>query len=90
MAIARALIHQPAVVLADEPTASLDTERAFQVVETFAHLIHENQRAGIMVTHDLRMCVHVGRVLQMRDGKLVRIYESKQEIMELAGGGEKH
>jgi len=86
VAIARALIHSPAVVLADEPTASLDTERAFQVVQTFANLIHENNRAGIMVTHDLRMCKYVDRVLQMRDGKLVQVYESKDEIMALAKG----
>lgn len=88
VAIARALIHNPTVVLADEPTASLDTERAYQVVETFANLIHENQRAGIMVTHDLRMCQYVDRVLQMRDGKLVQVYETKDEIMALARGGE--
>lgn len=88
VAIARALIHNPTVVLADEPTASLDTERAFQVVETFANLIHENNRAGIMVTHDLRMCKYVDRVLQMRDGKLVQIYETKDEVMALARGGD--
>ena len=90
VSISRALIHNPAVLLADEPTASLDTERAFQVVETFAHLIHENDRAGIMVTHDLRMCQFVDRVLQMQDGKLVQVYESKKEIMELAQGTMKH
>ena len=88
VAIARALIHNPTVVLADEPTASLDTERAFQVVETFANLIHENNRAGIMVTHDLRMCKHVDRVLMMRDGKLVQIYATKDEVMALARGGD--
>jgi putative ABC transport system ATP-binding protein len=86
VAIARALIHNPAVVLADEPTASLDTERAFQVVQTFAALIHENQRAGIMVTHDLRMCKYVDRVLQMRDGKLVNECKTRIEIEALARG----
>jgi putative ABC transport system ATP-binding protein len=73
-------------VLADEPTASLDTERAYQVVETFAGLIHEQNRAGIMVTHDLRMCEFVDRVLQMQDGKLVRTYRGRVEIMELVTG----
>jgi putative ABC transport system ATP-binding protein len=87
VAIARALIHNPSLVLADEPTASLDTERAYQVVETFAGLIHEQNRAGIMVTHDLRMCEFVDRVLQMQDGKLVRVYSGREEVMELAKGG---
>ncbi len=87
VAIARALIHNPSLVLADEPTASLDTERAYQVVETFAALIHEQKRAGIMVTHDLRMCEFVDRVLQMQDGKLVRVYTGHDEIMELVRGG---
>jgi putative ABC transport system ATP-binding protein len=86
VAIARALIHAPALVLADEPTAALDTQRAFQVVETFANLIHEENRTGIMVTHDLRMCKYVDRVLQMRDGKVVQEYKTSRQIAALAKG----
>lgn len=88
VAIARALIHKPAVVLADEPTASLDTERAYQVVRTFANLVHEQHRAGIMVTHDLRMVKYVDRVIQMFDGKVARILDNKAEILQLAGESE--
>ncbi len=51
------------MVLADEPTASLDTTLAHQVVETFAHPIHEQNRASIMVTHDLRMTRYVDKVI---------------------------
>jgi putative ABC transport system ATP-binding protein len=84
VAIARALVHRPEVVLTDEPTASLDTERAFQVVETFSNLIHEQGRAGIMVTHDLRMTKYVDKVIQMVDGKVQQVLESRDEIDLLA------
>ena len=88
VAIARSLIHNPSVVLADEPTASLDTERAFQVVQIFADLIHEQGKAGIMVTHDLRMCKHVDKVIQMVDGQVARVITDKETILKLAGTSE--
>lgn len=88
VAIARALVHEPAVVLADEPTASLDTERAYQVVQTLATLIHAQNRAGIMVTHDLRMTRWVDKVIRMTDGKVAQIIESKGEIEAYSRGSE--
>ena len=87
VAIARALVHNPAVVLADEPTAALDTERAHQVVQTFANLIHEQNRAGIMVTHDLRMVQYADRVVQMVDGHVAHEYTSHEEINALSSEG---
>lgn len=83
VAIARSLIHNPSVVLADEPTASLDSERAFQVVRLFADLIHEQKKAGIMVSHDLRLCAFVDRVFQMQDGKIIHIFNTREEIEQL-------
>ena len=85
VAIARSLIHDPSVVLADEPTASLDTERANQVVQIFADLIHEGQRAGILGTHDLRMCKYADKIVQMVDGKISRVITERSEIDLLAG-----
>ncbi len=59
-------------------------------METFAHLIHENNRAGIIVMHDLHMCQFVDHVLYMQDGKLVQVYGTKDESMGLATGTVKH
>lgn len=84
VAIARALIHDPSVVLTDEPTASLDTERAYQVVETFAGLIHEQNRAGIMVTHDLRLCQYVDKVIKMVDGQVQQVIVDRRAIDAMA------
>ncbi len=88
VAIARALVHNPSLVLADEPTASLDTERAFQVVETFTDLIHEQGKAGIMVTHDLRMVRAVDKVIQMVDGKLAGVITARSQIEAMARAGQ--
>jgi putative ABC transport system ATP-binding protein len=85
VAIARSLIHEPQLVLADEPTASLDTTLANQVVETFADLVHEQNRAGIMVTHDLRMVRYCDRVIEMEDGRLKTIVTERSQIDQLAG-----
>lgn len=83
VAIARSMIHDPSVILADEPTASLDTERAYQVTRIYSELIHENGKAGIMVTHDLRMCKYVDKIIQIEDGQIAAILESNEEIEAL-------
>jgi putative ABC transport system ATP-binding protein len=84
VAIARSLINQPTLVLADEPTASLDSERAVQVVETLAELVHEQNRAGIMVTHDLRMVKYADRIIQMVDGHVERVVSPDDDLSCLA------
>ncbi|MDH4066950.1 MAG: ABC transporter ATP-binding protein [Acidobacteriota bacterium] len=70
VAIARALVGDPSIVLADEPTAALDSRSGRTVLGLLRHLAHERQRAVVMVTHDDRAVAYADRVVHIADGRL--------------------
>ena len=70
VAIVRALYNDPSIILADEPTASLDTEKAYEVVKILVKEAKEKNKARIMVTHDLRLVDFCDKVYLMQDGSL--------------------
>lgn len=71
VAIARSLFNDPQLILADEPTASLDSDHAYDVVKLLAKEAHERSKAIVMVTHDERMTKWSDKVYQMKDGELL-------------------
>ena len=70
VAVARALANKPSLILADEPTAALDSKRGRQVMELFAQIAHERGTAVIVVTHDARALEIFDRIVEMEDGRL--------------------
>jgi ATPase subunit of ABC transporter with duplicated ATPase domains len=70
LAIARALANRPKLILADEPTASLDTERGKKVMGMLKRIAQENQTAVITVTHDDRMIEGFGCIYHLKDGRM--------------------
>jgi putative ABC transport system ATP-binding protein len=71
VAIARALAGSPAVLLADEPTANLDSATGLQVLDLFRDLARAENKALVIVTHDPKVRGYVDRVVGIRDGRLV-------------------
>jgi putative ABC transport system ATP-binding protein len=71
-ALARALVHHPAVVLADEPTGNLDSRTADQVMELLRRLGERHGVTIVLVTHSREAAAVAGRVVELRDGRVVR------------------
>ena len=86
VAVARALANQPSLILADEPTAALDSHRGRQVMELFRKVAHERGSAVIVVTHDHRALDVFDRTYEMEDGRL----KSPQNPIERTRNETKH
>jgi len=80
VAIARALAGDPPILLADEPTAALDSTSGRTVIELLLRLAHQHARAVVMVTHDPRVLSYGDRILHLEDGRLVREELPKKEL----------
>ncbi len=81
VAIARAIATEPVLLLADEPTGNLDSERGREIMELLSRLNTENSITIVMVTHEQDMAAYAGRVVHFLDGRMAR--DEKQ-----AGGGQ--
>jgi putative ABC transport system ATP-binding protein len=82
VAIARALVTQPKVIFADEPTASLDHQNAHLIMEVLANL--KGQTTILIATHDHSILEPTDRIIQMWDGRIIKT-TSLSEIAELQG-----
>jgi putative ABC transport system ATP-binding protein len=78
VAIGRALMQDPLLVLVDEPTANLDSEQGERVVRSLISEVKGRDKLGLMVTHDLRMAALADVILEMRDGHLKRQARQKR------------
>lgn len=70
VAIAKALYTDPSIILADEPTASLDSDRAFEVMDMLKAATKQNKKTTIVVTHDTRLIDYCDKVYKITDGQL--------------------
>ena len=78
VAIARALVHDPLLVLADEPTGNLDQETGIQVMQLLDRLTRQAGKNLLLVTHSMEAAAYADRVLHLRDGRLVTESKSYQ------------
>jgi putative ABC transport system ATP-binding protein len=85
VAIARALVNNPSIILADEPTGSLDTRTSVEVMEIFQRLNRERNLTIIIVTHEPDIAQYADRIVRFRDGRVQRdtVVENRKNALEI-------
>ena len=79
--VARALVVNPEIIFADEPTGNLDSRTSEDVMNLMKKVVHEQNQTLIMVTHDDHLAQYADRIFHIKDGKIIKI-EDKRENQE--------
>jgi len=83
VAIARALVHEPRLIICDEPTAALDAKNGAMIMELFHDVARKPGRAVIIVTHDNRIYKYADQIAQMEDGKIIEVHRVENGVPDL-------
>jgi putative ABC transport system ATP-binding protein len=83
VSIARSLVSNPEIILADEPTGALDSVTGKEVLHTLTKLCKEQGKTIIMVTHDYNIAQYAHTLIELKDGKILRISENKKHNIEV-------
>ncbi|MDA3854749.1 MAG: ABC transporter ATP-binding protein [Candidatus Woesearchaeota archaeon] len=78
VSIARCLVADPEIILADEPTGALDSVTGTEVLETLHRLWRDEGKTIIMITHDLNLAKYASKIVELKDGKIIKIEEKKE------------
>lgn len=77
--VARALVVDPKIIFADEPTGNLDSRTSEEVMELMKRVVKEQNKTLVMVTHDVHLATYADRVFHIRDGKILKIEDNRKE-----------
>ena len=75
--VARALVVNPKIIFADEPTGNLDSHTSEEVMELMQRVVQEQKKTLVMVTHDAHLATYADRVFHIRDGKILKIEDNR-------------
>ena len=80
--VARALVVDPKIIFADEPTGNLDSHTSEEVMRLMQQVVREQRKTLVMVTHDAHLATYADRVFHIRDGKILKIEDNRKIVIE--------